>query len=224
MSYKGWIIVAILLFGVGIALGLVSPAGIADLLSEDLRALEELGSMLAPFSITTAMFIFTKNTLAIAMSFFLSPILCLAPILTLTVNGWLLAFVSSAVVSEKSIGFLLTALLPHGVIELPALIIGEAAALSFGAMAIILILKKESRTVLVSTVTKNAGHVLLTIALFFIVGIFHTIITVALLEKQTRDPLMLNLKQNLRYLVVALILLVPAAIIETYFTPLLLAQ
>ena len=146
----------------------------------------------------------------------------LIPILTLTVNGWLLAFVSVIVSQEKSIGFVLAGLLPHGIFELPALILGGAAALSFGAMAIILVLKKESRSVLVSTIKKDVGHVLLAVTLLFIVGIFHTIIIVALMEKQTRDLLMVNLRQNLRYLMIALALLLPAAIIETYVTPLLL--
>ena len=191
-------------------------------MSEEIAALEELSRILVPFSFLTVILIFIKNVSALVISFVLSPILCLAPILSLTVNGWLLAFISSAVAQEESLGFVLAALLPHGIFELPALIIGQAAALSFGTMAIILILKKESRTTLVSTVTKNAGRILLALASFFIIGIFHTIIIVALLEKQTRDLLMPNLKQNLRYLLVALALLLPAAIIETYITPLLI--
>jgi stage II sporulation protein M len=184
MSYKWWVILAISLFGIGIALGLSTPAGIIDFLAEDLNALEEqLASVLALPKFLIAIFIFVKNAFAIAVSFVLSPILCLAPILALTVNGWLIAFVSSAVVSEKSLGFLLAGLLPHGVFELPALILGEAAALSFGTMAI-----------------------------------------VALFNRERRRLLLPNLKHNLKYLVVALALLVPAAIIETYITPLLLGQ
>jgi stage II sporulation protein M len=72
-------------------------------------------------------------------------------------------------------------LLPHGVFEIPAIIIGEAAALSFGAMVIM-----------------------------------------ALFSPKRRSQLLPNLKQNLKYLLLAFILLVPAAIIETFVTPLLL--
>ncbi len=220
MHYKGWVLVAVLVFGISIAVGMATPVGIADPIAEDL--FEQLSGLLTPFSISTAMFIFAKNASAIMISFILSPILCLFPIMALTVNGWLLGFISSSVVSQESLGFLLAGLLPHGVLEIPALILGEAAALSFGVMTILLVVKRKSRTVLVSTVTKDTRHVLLALALFFIVGIFHTIIIVALLEKQTRELLMVNLRQNLRYLMVALALLVPAAIIETYITPLLL--
>ncbi len=115
------------------------------------------------------------------MSFILSPIFCLVPILALTVNGWVLAFISAIVIREESLGYLLAGVIPHGIFELPAFILGEAAALSFGTMAIIALFKKERRNLLLP-----------------------------------------NLKQNSRYLVIALALLLPAAIIETYITPLLL--
>ena len=85
------------------------------------------------------------------------------------------------VVQEESLGLVLAGLLPHGIIELPALFMGEAAALSFGAMAI-----------------------------------------AALFKKGKRNMLLPNLKQNFKYLMVALALLLPAAIIETYITPLLI--
>jgi len=181
MNYRWWIFVARLLFGLGIVFGLAAPAGIASLISEDLAALEELSGILAPFKVSTVIIIFIKNALALLLSFALSPIFCLVPILTLSVNGWLLAFVSSMAIQETSLGFVLAALLPHGIIELPALFIGEAAALSFGAMALVALFKKERRNLLFP-----------------------------------------SLRQNLKYLVIALALLLPAAIIETYITPLLI--
>ena len=89
--------------------------------------------------------------------------------------------VSALVIQEKSLGYLLAGLLPHGIFELPAFIMGEAVALSFG-----------------------------------------TAVTLALFKKERRKLLLPNLRQNLRYLVVALTLFLPAAIIETYITPLFL--
>ena len=185
MSYKWWILIAVGLFGIGFGIGLAftlaMPAAIANLLSEELAALRELSALLGPFKVTTAIFIFLKNASALLLSFIFSPILCLLPILALTVNGLLLSFISTIVAQEESLGFVLAGLLPHGIFELPALIIGEAAALSFGAMVILALFKKEVRKLLLP-----------------------------------------SLKRNLRYLVIAFALLVPAAIIETYVTPLLL--
>ncbi len=181
MSYKRWIFVAVGLFAIGMAVGLAIPTDIADFLAEDLATLEELGIILGPFQISTAIFIFLKNASALLLSFIFSPILCLIPVLALIANGLVLSFVSTLVVQEESLGLLLAALLPHGIFELPALIIGEAAALSFGAMAI-----------------------------------------VALISKKKRNQLPPNLTRNLRYLMLAFALLLPAAIIETYITPLFL--
>lgn len=180
MKYRWWVIIAIVLFGIGIVFALITPAGITSLISEELAALEELGGTLAPFTFSMLIFIFIKNAVALLVSFALSPIFCLVPILALAVNGWVVALVSTILMEEKSLGFVLAGLLPHGVIELPAFFIGEAAALSFGAMAVVALFKKEKRSLLLP-----------------------------------------SLRQNLKYLVIALALFLPAAVIETYVTPLL---
>ena len=227
MSYKRWLFVAIFLFGIGfsggLTLGQTTPDATAGLFSEDVAAFEEFVDLLASLPQSSVfLLILLKNTSAILISFALSPIFCLTPVVALILNGGILGFVSVLVVQQKSLGFLLAGLLPHGIFELPALIMGEAAALSFGAMVIMLLVRKESRTVLLSIAKQSSRHILLTLALFFITGIFPTIVVLALLREQTRAIFMTNLRQNLRYLMIALILLLPAAIIETYITPLLL--
>jgi stage II sporulation protein M len=182
MSYRGWVLVAVGLFAAGIVLGLMVPNNLDSIFTEDVAALEELAQILGPFKLSTAGFIFLKNVSALVFSFIFSPLLCLAPVTALIVNGGLISFVSVAFAKQESVGLLLAGLLPHGVLELPALIIGEAAALSFGTMAII-----------------------------------------ALISKKRRSQLVPTLKQNIRYMALAFALLLPAAIIETYITPLFLA-
>jgi len=183
MSYKRWLFITIFLFGVGLVLGLTTSAGIAGLLSEDIAALEELADSLAllPKSYILVV-IFLKNVSVLLISFALSPVFCLVPVMALTINGWLLGLVSTTVIQEESLGYLLAALLPHGIFELPALIMGEAVALSFGTAVILAMFKKERRSLLPA-----------------------------------------HLRHNLRYLVIALALFLPAAIIETYVTPLFLS-
>ncbi|MFC1933936.1 stage II sporulation protein M [Chloroflexota bacterium] len=182
MSYKKWILIAVFLFGIGLVLGLATPISIADLAAEDIAALEQLSDLLATLPKSSIfVFIFLKNVSALLISFVLSPIFYLAPVTALTFNGWLIGFLSAAVVQEKSLGYLLAGLLPHGIFELPALILGEAVALSFGTTVILALFKQERRNLLLA-----------------------------------------DLKRNLRYLTIALILFLPAAIIETYVTPLFL--
>ncbi len=183
MGYKRWLFVAIFLFGIGLVLGLATPTGIDGLLPEDIAALEELADFFAPLPQSTVfVVILIKNVSAILISFALSPIFCLVPVVALTFNGWLIGLVSAAVIQEKSLGYLLAGLLPHGIFELPALIMGEAVAFSFG-----------------------------------------TAVILALFRKERRNLLLPNFRRNLRYLGLALILLLPAAIIETYVTPLFLS-
>ena len=215
MSYRRWILVAVGLFAIGMALGLAMPDDAVDLFAGDLAALEELAKILGPFEFSTAVFIFLKNVSALLFSFIFSPLLCLAPVIALIANGGLLSFVSVIVIEQESVGLLLAGLLPHGILELPALIIGEAAALSFGAAVMLLLMKKESRAMLVSTAK---SHIFLAVAVFIIGSIFSLLIVLALLKEETRAPL----KQSIKYLALAFALLLPAAIIETYITPLLL--
>ena len=125
MRYKWWLCIAVFLFGVGLVLGLATPTSITDLLAEDVAAIKELADLLAPLPQSSILIIILiKNTSAILISFGLSPILCLVPVMALTLNGWLIGLVSASVVQEESLGYLLAGLLPHGIFELPALIIG----------------------------------------------------------------------------------------------------
>jgi stage II sporulation protein M len=185
MRFRFWIFITIGIFIIGIAAGIMvsiaMPAGIIDIFSEQLQAFDELGSSLGPFQISTLIFIFFKNALALLLSFAFSPLLCLLPLLAILLNSALISFISVLVVEEESLAYLLAGLLPHGIFEIPAFVIGEAAALSFGVATILALF------------SRNSGMSLQNV-----------------------------FKRNLKYLLLAMVLLVPAAIMETYVTPLLL--
>jgi stage II sporulation protein M len=181
MNFKRWLVVAVLLFSLGIVFGLFSPTG-GSPMDEELAAFEELISMLAALPPgLLAILILLKNCTALLISFALSPLLCLSPFLTLTINGWLIGVITTEVVKNTSLGYLLAGLLPHGIFEIPALMIGEAAALSFGTSVLLGLLRKNSFAQVSS-----------------------------------------SFKKNLKYLMLAMLLMVPAALIETFITPLLL--
>ena len=178
MSYKRWVLVAILLFGIGLVFGLSTPLDFASLVFEDITALEELGGFLAslPSPLATA-FIFANNALVLVISFVLSPIFCLIPILALTINGWLLAFVSVMASQEASLGLVLAALLPHGVFELPALIMGEAVALSFGVVVILALFKKERRSRLLPSLKQHLKYLIIALVLFIPAAVIEIYVT-----------------------------------------------
>ena len=183
MSYKRWIFIAIFLFGIGLAFGLATPTSIINLFSEDIAALQELGNTLVHFNVLTVILILANNASALLLSFALSPIFCLMPILALTVNGWLIAFISAIVIQEESLNFVLVGLLPHGIFELPAFILGEAAALSFGAMVIIALFKKERRNLLLPSLKQNLRYLMVALALLVPAAIIEIYITPWLLSR-----------------------------------------
>jgi len=182
MSYKKWIFIAIFLFGIGLTLGFATPASVSSLISEDIAALEEqLASILALPKFLIAIFIFAKNVSVLLLSFILSPIFCLVPIVTLIANGWILSFVSTLVVQETSLGFVLAGLLPHGIFELPALILGQAAALNFGTIAVLALFRKGGRNLLLPSLRLNVKYLLIAVALLLPAAIIETYITPLLL-------------------------------------------
>ena len=181
-SYKKWLITATSLFGIGFFSGLFAPASMVNLFSEEITALEELARFLAPLPQSIVFVVlFITNVSTLLISFILSPILCLWPIVVLTLNGWLIAFVSAIIVQEKSLGFVLAGLLPHGIFELPALIIGQAAALSFGAMAVLALIKKDKRNRLLPTLKQSLKFLVLALGLLLIAAIIETYVTPLLL-------------------------------------------
>jgi len=182
MKYKWWIFIASGLFVIGIVLGLVTPPAITSLFSEELSALGKYSSMLAPFKLSTFIFIFIKNTLVLLLSFALSPILCLMPILALALNGWVLTLALTLVAEQKSIGFVLAGVLPHGIIEIPALVIGEAAALSLGATVIVALFKKEGRSLLLPNLRQSSKYLWIALALLLIAAAIETYITPLLIS------------------------------------------
>ncbi|MFH1651785.1 MAG: stage II sporulation protein M [Chloroflexota bacterium] len=180
MRFRWWVVIAAGLFFSGFALGLTVTQPLAELLGGDIARLRELAGILTPFTFGTAVFIYLKNVTALLVSFAFSPLLCLMPIISMLLNGWLIAFIAAMVVSQRSLGFVLAGILPHGVFELPALILGGAAALNFGVAMMRAVVLPDARL-----------------------------------------ELLPKFKQNLKYLGIAALLLLPAAIIETFITPLL---
>jgi stage II sporulation protein M len=186
MRYKFWVIIASGLFVIGIGAGLlisaIMPDDITGLLSEELSALEELSTILEPFQATTAVFIFLKNASVLLLSFIFSPILCLLPVMALAFNGMLISLVAVIVAQEESTGLLLAGLLPHGIFGIPALIIGEATALSFGAMTIIALISKGRRNLLLPNLKQNMKYFLLALALLVLAAIIETFVTPLFLQ------------------------------------------
>jgi len=183
MNYKIWLFVATAIFVTSAVFGWIMPEGVAQVLTADIAALKELGNMLSSLSpALIAIIILAKNIISLLLSFILSPILCLAPLLALTANGWLLGWLSATVLETQPLGFLLAGLIPHGIIELPAFIMGEAAALSFGSRLIISLFHKESKSSLWPNLILNLKYLALALALLVPAALIEAFITPLLIK------------------------------------------
>lgn len=183
MSYKRWLIVTAILFGIGLIWGLTIPVGNAGPLSEDIIALEELADFLAPLpQVAVFIFIFLKNVSVVLISLVLSPLFCLVPVLTLVINGGVIGLVSSLILEVEPLSYLMAGLLPHGILEIPAFFMGEAVALSFGGSIILALFNKEKRSLVLPNLKKNLKYLLISLALFLLAAIIETYITPLLLN------------------------------------------
>ncbi|MFC1991519.1 stage II sporulation protein M [Chloroflexota bacterium] len=178
MRYKRWLFLAVFLFVTGLVWGLVTPVDTTGLLAENIVALEELADFLSPLPQQTLfMFIFLKNVSVVLISFALSPFFNLVPTMVLILNGGILGIVSTLVIQEKSLGFLLAGLAPHGIFEIPALIIGEAAAFSFGTAIMLAVFNKERRKLLLPHLRQNSRYIAVSIGLLLVAAIIETYLT-----------------------------------------------
>ena len=183
MSLKIWIIISFSLFVLGLVLGLATPAMGDSPLFQEIISLQELADFLASLPLPLiAVIIFIKNVTSLLFSFILSPVLCLLPIISLLFNGWIIGLVSGMIVSEESLGFLLAGLLPHGVFELPAFILGQAAALSFGTTVILAMFRRRSGAQMVASLKTNLKYLLISVALLVPAALIETFITPLLLK------------------------------------------
>ena len=183
MTYRKWILISTVLFILGLLLGSIMPTEGAGLFLEEAAALDEMAGIITPLpQMVVFILILLKNLSVIVLSFILSPLLCIFPVITLVINGGVIGLVSAIIMEEESLPFLLAGLLPHGIFELPALIMGEAVALSFGIAVLQGIFGKDKRDLIMSNLKSNLKYLAISAGLFLTAAIIETFVTPVLLD------------------------------------------
>ncbi len=186
MNYRKLIFISAALFIFGLLLGLIIPTEGAGLFLEEAAALDEMAGIIAPLpQIAIFVFILLKNLSVIILSFVLSPLLCIVPVIALVINGGVIGLVSVIILEEESLPFLLAGLLPHGILELPALIMGEAVALSFGISVLQGIFGKDKRDTIISNFKNHLKYLAISAGLFIAAAIIETFVTPVFLDRFT---------------------------------------
>ena len=181
MNYRKWVLVASLVFAISIGVGILNPAGFS-LPLEYIDGLKELSKILPPGSVMILLLIFIKNVTAMLISFIFSPFFGIVPLLTLISNGWLIGYVATGVIAEKSISYLLVGIMPHGIFEIPALVLAQAAALNFGVGTLLAIFKKSKDRPILTNFKRSARYLIIAIILLIPAALIETYLTPWLLN------------------------------------------
>lgn len=130
-----WFFLAVLfLFAAFASIGYLAGGALS---AEFMRALKEFyGGAQELTAAELTVFIFLNNAGKSFLVMVLGVFFGIPPLLFISLNGIAIGLVAFEVVKEGGILFLLAAVLPHGVVELPAVIFSSAIGLKFGFMTV----------------------------------------------------------------------------------------
>lgn len=165
-------------------------------------------------------FIFLNNTFSSFFAIFYSMLFSFFSIFSSILNGLLIGIVSQKVVLETNSFFSLWQLLPHGIFEIPAVLISMGFGISFGFKILEkkFKIKKISKKIYIATISTIIftliffliPYIITAILLFFISLTFF--IFVILYDKELKKEIIEILKS---FLIIIIPTLFMAAIIET---------
>jgi stage II sporulation protein M len=177
IGIKKWILISSILFLTGLLIGIINPS--TDIFNSLDYLTDIAGDVSSLSSFGLFMFYAINNIFKIILSFIFSPLLCALPVLSLIVNGWVISNVGYYIIDiqQYPVGFFIMGLLPHGIIEIPAFIIGQAAALSLGTMTMAAVFVKEKRPYLFQNLRKNLKYLGLVVLLLILAAGIEAFIT-----------------------------------------------
>jgi stage II sporulation protein M len=139
------LILATGIFFVSLVLGtLVGQNIVEELIGQLGAALEPLASI-GNLSILLFFIIFINNAIKALGLVLLGILLGLPPVLLVALNGFVLGGLGSALESAKGWTYVMASFMPHGVIEIPVILLAAALGLTVGMESLKWLLRRESR-------------------------------------------------------------------------------
>jgi stage II sporulation protein M len=139
------LVLATSVFFISLALGVLIGQNIAEGL------IGELGGILEPLvptgniSILLLLIIFINNAIKALGLVFLGILLGVPPVLFIGLNGFILGGFSSTLESVNGWRYVIASFVPHGVIEIPVILLATALGLTLGLKSLKWLLRRESR-------------------------------------------------------------------------------
>lgn len=157
-SIRVYILVAVALFALTSIMGYLAAELDPEVASNWTKELEMLKWIMDQPPILIMIIIFLKNLLSCAMAVLLGLGLGLVPLLVVTSNGFLLGIVSYGAIQKVGVLYLLAGILPHGIIELPTVLLSIAIGFRLGHLLVLTLLREEAD---LAGETRMAVHFLL---------------------------------------------------------------
>jgi stage II sporulation protein M len=141
MSIKKTLLFAVLLFAAGVAAGWISTGAMAELVNQQLSGLREVSGKLQNSEHPQWSFfgfIFLNNSIKGVLIIYLGLLAGILPVMFLLVNGMVIGYLvhSLSAQGESLADLIIRGLLPHGIIEIPAIIIACAYGIRMGSWVI----------------------------------------------------------------------------------------
>jgi len=175
-SIRIFIWLSVCLFASAAIMGYFAAALDPEIAANWTKELEMLKWIMDLPPVLIMMIIFLKNLLACSMSILLGIGLGLVPLLVATSNGFLLGIVSYGAIQKTGVLYLLAGILPHGIIELPVVLLSIAIGFRLGYLLALTIAKDKTD---LTRETWRATHFLLSwvMPLLFVAAAIETFIT-----------------------------------------------
>jgi len=143
---------------------------------------EEFSNMSSIGPVTTFLVIFFNNTIKTFVVLLFGVFLGILPLLFVFTNGFILGVIGYFFYSSAQLGQLALGILPHGILEIPAFIVGSAMGLHLGIQAFRWLTKQKNAVIgiHIRRAINIFTHVLL--PLFLLAALIETFITTLLLH------------------------------------------
>ncbi|KYO65175.1 stage II sporulation protein M [Thermovenabulum gondwanense] len=180
---KGYIIFSILLFTAGAAIGYFAfkqdPEFILSNLNNLMGNIINIGKQIMGKKKLYAIgLIFQNNVKALLLMMFGGIFFGIIPLIGMIFNGLLIGIMLAMVFYEgKTLAFFLATLLPHGILELPVIILGASFGLKTGFEVIIPSKKQNRMENLKENLTKSVLSMGILVPLLYIAAVIETLIT-----------------------------------------------
>jgi stage II sporulation protein M len=134
------------LFILSLVMGLRSSTEIITASMEELvQTLKPIIETLGPAGpVALTLFIFFNNAIKAFFAMILGIIVGLPPLFFIGVNGFMIGITVAALQSSVGYGVIIASLLPHGIIEIPILLLAAALGLRIGAESIRFLIGQKS--------------------------------------------------------------------------------